>query len=329
MARIVLMGTPQFGVPILEALMRCHRVLAVVTQPDRVAGRGRSRRLASPVKLAAESSGVAVLQPARLRRNTEILRALRELGADLFVVAAFGQIIPADILAIPPHGCIGVHASLLPKLRGAAPIAAAILGGDEETGVTLMLTDAGIDTGPIIVQRRLAIAPRDTTETLSRKLSHLGAELLIETLPGWLAGEIEPRPQDDTQATYAPMIAKSDGAIDWKRTATEIDRMIRGFTPWPGAYTSYRGKTLKILRACPGFAMSARGISLRSTASATLPPQHERQVPGTVIESEGEMAVVTGDGLLLLERVQLAGKKAMDAKAFVRGQRDWVGSVLA
>ena len=311
MARIVLMATPQFGVPILEALMRLHQVIAVMTQPDRVAGRGRSRRRASPVKVAAESSDVAVLQPVRLRRNKEVVRALRALGADLFVVAAFGQIIPAEILAIPPHGCIGVHASLLPKLRGAAPIAAAILQGDKETGVTLMLTDAGIDTGPIIAQRRLAVAPRDTTETLSRKLSHLGAELLIETLPGWLAGDVEPRPQADAQATYAPMIAKSDGAIDWTRAAVEIDRMIRAFTPWPGAYTAYGGKTLKMLKAHP------------------LPSERAGKPPGTVIESEGEIAVVTGDGLLILQRVQLADKKAMDAHAFARGQRGWVGSVLA
>jgi len=263
------------------------------------------------VKVAAESSDVAVLQPVRLRRNKEVLQALRALGADLFVVAAFGQIIPAQMLAIPPHGCIGVHASLLPKLRGAAPIAAAILQGDKETGVTLMLTDAGIDTGPIIAQHRMSIAPRDTTETLSRKLSHLGAELLMETLPGWLAGDIEPRPQDDAQATYAPMIAKSDGAIDWTRAAVEIDRMIRAFTAWPGAYTAYRGKTLKILKA-------------------HLPPSERGgKAPGTVIASEGEIAVVTGDGLLILQRVQLAGKKAMDANAFARGQRAFVGSVLA
>jgi len=311
MARILLMATPQFGVPILEALMRLHHVVAVMTQPDRVAGRGRSHRRASPVKVAAESSDVAVLQPVRLRRNKEVLRALRALGADLFVVAAFGQIIPAEMLAIPPHGCIGVHASLLPKLRGAAPIAAAILQGDKETGVTLMLTDAGIDTGPIIAQRRLTVAPRDTTEILSRKLSHLGAQLLIETLPGWLAGDIEPRPQDDAQATYAPMIAKSHGAIDWTRAALEIDRMIRAFTPWPGAYTAYRGKTLKILKAHP------------------LPSERVGRAPGTVVASEGEIAVVTGDGLLILQTVQLAGKKAMGANAFARGQRGWVGSVLA
>jgi len=310
MARIVLMGTPQFGVPILEALMRLHQVVAVVTQPDRVAGRGRSHRRASPVKVAAESSDVAVLQPVRLRRNQEILQALGELGADLFVVAAFGQIIPAEMLAIPPHGCIGVHASLLPKLRGAAPIAAAILQGDKETGVTLMLTDAGIDTGPIIAQRRMSIAPTDTMETLSRKLSHLGADLLIETLPGWLAGDIEPRPQHDAQATYAPMIAKSDSAIDWTRAAVEIDRMIRAFAPWPGAHASYRGKIMKILKA------------------HSLPSERGGKAPGTVIESDGEIAVVTGDDLLILQRVQLAGKKAMDAHAFARGQRGWVGSVL-
>jgi len=263
------------------------------------------------VKVAAESSDVAVLQPVRLRRNKEVVRTLRELDADLFVVAAFGQIIPAQILAIPPHGCIGVHASLLPKLRGAAPIAAAILQGDKDTGVTLMLTDAGIDTGPIIAQRHLTVAPRDTTETLSRKLSHLGADLLIETLPGWLAGDIEPRPQDDAQATYAPMIAKSDGAIDWTRAAVDIDRMIRAFTPWPGAYTAYGGKILKILKAHP------------------LPSERGGKAPGTVIESEGEIAVATGQDQLALDVVQLAGKRAMNIDVFTRGQRAFVGSVLA
>ena len=321
MARLVFMGTPQFGVPILEALATTHDVVAVVTQPDRVAGRGRSRRRAPAVKLAAQSLRVRVLQPASLRRDSEVVAALRQARGDVFIVAAFGQMIPTEVLAIPPHGCIGVHASLLPKLRGAAPVAAAILRGEQETGVTLMLTDAGMDTGPIIAQRRLAIAPADTTETLSHKLSHLGAELLTETLPGWLAGGIEPRPQDEAQATYAPRITKSEGAIDWTRTATDIDRKIRAYTPWPGAYTSYRGKPLRILRA--------RGISLRSTASAILSSPGEHQVPGAVVQCDRDVAVVTGSGVLVLQEVQLAGKRAMDARAFARGQRAWVGSVLA
>jgi len=311
MASIVFMGTPQFAVPVLQALVAEHDMVAVVTQPDRLAGRGRSRRRASPVKLAAESLGVRVLQPARLRRNEEVCDALREIGADLFVVAAFGQILPPALLALPPHGCIAAHPSLLPRFRGAAPIAAAILRGEQETGVTLILTDAGIDTGPIIAQRRLAIEPADTTETLSDRLSHLAAELLTETLPDWLGGEIQLKQQEDSQATYAPRITGSEGLIDWRCTAIEIDRKVRAFTPWPRAHTSHKGKMLNILKAHP------------------LPSEGVGKAPGTVVANDGEIAVVTGCGLLVLQRVQLAGKKAMDADAFARGQRRFVGSVLA
>lgn len=310
MAKVVFFGTPRFGVPVLEALARHHQVLGVITQPDRVAGRGRVQRFTPAVKQAAQKLGLTVLQPARLRRDAEVLEWLRQSGADLFVIAAFGQLLPPTVLVIPPYGCIGVHASLLPDLRGAAPIAAAILRGDQETGVSLMLTDAGMDTGPVIAQRRIGIAPEDTAESLGEKLAHLGADLLIETLPAWLAGEITPVPQDDSLATYAPLIKKSDGLIDWQLSAEEIDRRIRAFSPWPGAFTFYLGKHLRILRARP------------------LPDAEYTEAPGTVVEGSQGIGVVTAKGLLLLEMVQLEGKRGIAACEFARGQRQFVGSVL-
>jgi methionyl-tRNA formyltransferase len=310
MARVVFLGTPAFGVPVLEALVRHHEVVAVVTQPDRVAGRGRAQYQIPAVKQCAEAHGLRVLQPISLRRDKEVVAALRQAEADLFVIAAFGQILRPDVLGIPRHGCIGVHASLLPRLRGAAPIARAILQGEHETGITLMLTDAGMDTGASIAQRRLPIVLDDATETLSHKLAHLGAELLIETLPAWLAGQIVAQPQDDALATLAPPIDKAEGIIVWQRTAQEIDCQIRAFTPWPGAFSHLEGKTLKIVRAHPLLA-----------TDQTLPP-------GTVIESPEGIGVVTGQGILVLDVVQLEGKKALDAHQFARGQRRFVGSLL-
>jgi len=310
MARIVFFGTPRFGVPVLEALVQHHQVVAVVTQPDRAAGRGRALFAAPAVKQAALVHGLKVLQPISLRRDTEVLAWLHQMEADLFVIAAFGQILRPNVLAIPRHGCIGVHASLLPRWRGAAPIAAAILHGDAETGVSLMLTDAGMDTGPVIAQKRVPISQEDTTETLSETLSHVGAELLIETLPAWLAGNITPTPQEDSLATYAPMMNKADGIIDWQRPSEEIDRQLRAFTPWPGASTRYLGKSLRILRARP---------------LADCGPE---AIPGTVVRLAQGIAVTTGRGLLLLEMVQLEGKKGVAAEDFARGQRQFVGSVL-
>jgi methionyl-tRNA formyltransferase len=258
----------------------------------------------------AQEYDLRILQPADLRRDEEAVQALCEMRADVFVIAAYGQILRPQVLEIPPRGCIGVHASLLPEYRGAAPIAAAILHGEEETGVTLMLTDEGMDTGPIIAQRSIPITPDDTTRTLSSKLSHLGAELLIETLPAWLAGEIEPQNQDDGKATMAPLISKSDGAIDWTESAVQIDRQIRAFTPWPGSFCDCGGRNFKVLRAHP------------------LPDWRGEGEPGTVVEVEEGIGVVTGEGLLILEEVQLAGKRAMEVELFCRGRRDFVESVL-
>jgi methionyl-tRNA formyltransferase len=310
MARVVFLGTPEFGVPILEALIRDHDVVAVVTQPDRAAGRGRRQLAVPPVKQVAQGHGLRILQPARLRRDRATLETLRQAGADVFVLAAFGQILPSEVLAIPAHGCIGVHASLLPKLRGAAPIAAAILQGEAKTGVTLMLTDAGMDTGPTIAQRGLAIEAHDTTGTLTHKLAALGADLLVATMPEWLAGSIIPQLQDESQATYASPIAADAGAIDWRRSAEEIDRLIRAYTPWPGAFTMFEQGRLKILsaHADPSFSATA--------------------VPGTTIEANKTIGVVTARGVLWLDMVQMAGRKAMPARQFALGRREIVGAIL-
>lgn len=311
MARIVFLGTPEFAVPALRALAAAHEVVAVVTQPDRAGGRGCRLLYEPAVKREAEALGLFLLQPCSLRRERAVVAALRALAPDLMVLAAFGQILRPEVLAIPTHGCLGVHASLLPRWRGAAPIAAAIRHGDAETGITLMLTDAGMDTGPIIAQRELAIAPDDTTATLTTRLAHLGAALLLDTLPAWLAGEITPQSQDAAHVTLAPMIEKSEGAIVWARPAEEIARLVRAFTPWPGAFTTWHGQGFKVLRARPDASWSGA------------------EEPGTVIAHHGsEIAVATGAGALVLETVQLAGKKALEAGTFARGQRGFVGSVL-
>jgi methionyl-tRNA formyltransferase len=310
MARVVFLGTPQFGVPVLEALARQHQVVAVVTQPDRSGGRGKAQLYVPAVKQVAVAHGLKIMQPASLRRDREAIEFLRQADADLFVLAAFGQILRPEVLAIPRHGCIGVHASLLPRLRGAAPIARAILSGEECTGVTLMLTDPGMDTGPIIAQQAIVIAPDDTADSLTTRLAALGANLVIETIPAWLAGAIVPRPQDDTQATLAPPIAKAEGAIDWQRPAVELDRIVRAFTPWPGAFSHYAGKVLKLIRVRP------------------LPEWRGDLPVGTVLDVSGGVAVVTAKGLLILDTVQLEGRKALEARQFARGQRGFVGSLL-
>jgi len=311
MARVVFLGTPGFGVPVLEALHAHHEVLAAVTQPDRRTGRGRRKVSVSPVKERAEGLSIPLLQPRRLRRDAQAIETLRGYAPDLFVIAAYGQILPQSVLDIPKNGTIGVHASLLPAYRGAAPIAAAILNGDRETGVTLMLTDAGMDTGPIIAQRAIPIAARDTTATLSDKLAAVGAELLMETIPAWLAGDISPLPQDESKATTVRLMSKQDGEIDWTRDAAEIDRRIRAFTPWPGAYCHCQGKKLSILAAHPS------------------PDWSGVDQPGSVVQTEQGIGVATPEGLLILDEVQLAGKRPMDVRQFARGKRDFVDSVLA
>ena len=306
--RLVFMGTPEFAVPILEVLVGQYQIMAVVTQPDRAAGRGR-RVKSSPVKKTALAHDLPVLQPPSLRRP-EAIAELGQLAPDVIVAAAFGQILPPEVLAVPPHGCLNVHASLLPCYRGAAPISAAILAGEEQTGVTIMLMDEGMDTGPILAQAGCKIEPQDTTGSLSVKLAQLGAVLLLETLPCWLDGRIVPQPQDHNLATYCQMIAKKDCRLDWSLPATALWLRVRAYSPRPGAYTYWGGKLLKIWRAQPVT------ISLGG------------EKPGRVISLDHGVAVIAGTDALLLEEIQLAGKKAMAVQEFIRGQRDFIGSVL-
>lgn len=305
MARIVFMGSPEFALPSLRQLLAAQEVVAVVTQPDRPAGRSRQLK-APPVKELAAAAGVPVMQPRRLR-EPDTVEALAGLYADLFVVVAFGQILPQSALDLPARGTLNVHASLLPRWRGAAPIQAAIRAGDEESGVTIMLLDAGLDTGPILARRPVALAPDETGQSLHDRLALLGAELLIQTMPRYLAGDIKPQAQNDALATYAPQIKKSDGRIDWTRPAIEIDRLARAFTHWPGAFTTWNGKQLKIVA----------GRAAMGKAPA-----------GQVAVRNGMLTIGTGAGVYLPAVLQLAGKKPLPAADFVNGYREFLGARL-
>jgi methionyl-tRNA formyltransferase len=317
--RVVFMGTPEFATPSLAALLReGYDVVGVLTRADRPAGRGQKLE-ESPVKQLARNHGLAIQQPRTLR-DPAAQAALAALAPDVIVVAAYGLILPPPVLDLPRFGCVNVHGSLLPRWRGAAPIAAAVLAGDAETGISLMLMDAGVDTGPVLATTALPIAPDDTTGTLTEKLAGLGAELLVRTLPGWLAGEIIPRAQPGAGATYAPRIEKSAGAIVWAEPAALIERRVRAYQPWPGAFTSWQGERLKILRARAG--VKVLGIGDWGLGIGALPP-------GLVISGPNNtVGVVTGQGILWLEEVQLAGKRALPIAAFLRGAAGFVGSKL-
>lgn len=305
MAKVVFMGTPEFAVPTLRALIRHHTVIGVVTQPDRPAGRSRQLQV-SPVKAAALEAGLPVLQPEKLRRP-EAIEALQRWQPDVYVVAAFGQILPQKALDLPPHGAINIHASLLPRWRGAAPIQAALLAGDTETGVTIMLMDAGLDTGPILTQRAVPVAPDETGQSLHDKLAALGPQLLLETLPAYLSGEIRPQPQPEEGVTYAPQITKEQGRIDWTQPATQIERAVRAFTPWPGTFTFWEGRQLKIHSGSAG---------------------EGRAAPGQVVEWGGRAAIGTGEGLYFPAELQLEGRKRLCSDEFVRGYGGFVGATL-
>ena len=310
--RIIFMGTPGFAVPSLEALIRStYRVVAVYTQPDRKAGRGQEVA-SSAVKKSALSHGLKIVQPESLK-VAGTAEEMASFAPDLIVVAAFGQILPAEILDLPKFGCLNVHPSLLPRHRGASPVATAVLQGDEITGVTIMLLDAGMDTGPILSQREVSISADDTAGSLSIKLAHAGAQLLMETLPLWFDGRVEPRPQEESRASYSKVITKGDGEIDWRLSTLELWRRARAFDPWPGCYTRWRGKRLKLGKVVPLYGEKSgepgEVINLSPPAPATV-------------------GVGTGDGVLGLLRVQLEGKREVSAEEFVRGQRDFIGSRL-
>jgi methionyl-tRNA formyltransferase len=305
--RAVFMGTPEFAVPSLEGLLRHHQVVAVYTQPDRRAGRGRSLVI-SPVKSLALARGLPVRQPASLKPEGEA-EELERLCPEVIVVAAYGQILPRRVLHIPPRGCLNVHPSLLPRHRGPSPVASAILDGDEFTGVSIMLLDEGLDTGPILAQTRLAIEPQDTTGSLTAKLSELGAKLLVETLALWGERKVEPQPQSEEGASYSPSLTKEDGEIDWRLPAQELARRVRAFQPWPGCYSWWRGRLLRIMEVEPR-------------------PGEGKPEPGRVRALGRGVGVETGEGVLELRRVQMEGRQAMSGEEFARGQRGLVGAIL-
>lgn len=307
MAKIVFMGTPEFAVNSLRALIQYHEVIGVVTQPDRPAGRGNDMRL-SPIKQVALEHHIPVFQPEKIRKP-EAIDQLAQWDADAYVVAAFGQILPQRLLDIPPYGSINVHASLLPRWRGAAPIQACIRAGDHQTGITIMKMDAGLDTGPMLMHRAIPIAPDETGQSLHDKLAQLGADLLIEALPKYFSGEITPIPQPQEGVTFAPQIKKEEGHINWSEPAIVIERLIRAFTPWPGTYTFWDGKQLKIHAGYVGDGIVPIGKVM-------------------VVGDENRIAVGTGDGLFYPTEVQLEGKKRMSIADFIRGYTSFVGAIL-
>mgnify|MGYP005851099851 CR=1 FL=1 len=309
-ARVVFLGTPEFAVPSLKALVEhpAFEVVGVVTQPDRPAGRGQQVQ-APEVKKAACALGLPLLQPRTLRDETAV-EHLRSWRPDVLVVAAFGQLLRRPVLELAPHGCINVHASLLPRWRGAAPIQYAIRAGDPQTGVTIMKMDEGLDTGPIIAQAAVPIAPRDTAVTLHDKLAQVGAGLLPGALLAYLSGAITPRPQPEEGVTHAPSLKKEDGRIDWTQAAEDIDRQVRAYDPWPGTFTHLGSELLKVVSGAPR------------------PAEDRGAPPGTLVEYQSGLAVQTGAGLYALGVIQLAGRARMTSQAYLAGHRDAVGKVL-
>ena len=315
--RAIYMGTPAFAVPALRALHALPgvEIVGVVTRIDKPKGRSGTLT-APPVKEVALELGLPVLQPGSLRKP-EAQALLRTLMPDVIIVAAFGQILPAEVLDLPPHGCLNIHASLLPRYRGASPITAVLLDGLAETGNTIMKMDVGLDTGAIIAQQPLLIAADETTATLTAKLAEQGARLLTATLPHWLAGEITPIPQDEAQATMTRLIRKEDGTIDWNDPADVIARKVRAYTPWPGSQTTWRGQPVKIIET----AESGSSFDMFRTQQPT------DRVPGRLVDiaQPGNLGlgVECGDGrVLALNMVQLAGKRAVTIADFMRGQHD-------
>jgi methionyl-tRNA formyltransferase len=305
--RIIFMGTPEFAVPSLRTLIESEEeVVAVVCQPDKPKGRGLEV-IPPPTKVLAEKHSIPVLQPQKIRTD-EFFNNIKNLNPDLICVTAYGKILPKNILDLPPYGCINVHASLLPKYRGAAPINWAIMRGEKATGITTMKMDEGMDTGDMLLRREMPIDDEDTGETLSEKLSEMGGEVLIETIKLFKEGRLDPIPQDHSQATYAPMLKKEDGNIDWEKSAEEIKNLVRGALPWPGACTSLERKLLKIYKA-------------RVTSG--------EGKPGEVIKSESAiLRVATGNGAIDLLEIQIEGGKKLEIESFLRGRKVKEGTIL-
>ena len=300
--RVVFMGTPDFAVGTLEALLQSrHQVVAVVTQPDKPKGRGKAMQFTA-VKEVAVRAEIPVLQPKKVR-EPEVVEEIRQFHPDVIVVVAFGQLIPKAILDMPQYGCVNVHASLLPKYRGAAPIQWAVIDGEEKSGVTTMQMDEGLDTGDMLLTEEVVLDSQETGGSLFDKLSEVGAGLLLKTLDELEAGNVHPQKQPKESTTaYAAMLTKKMGEIDWTKSAVQIERLVRGLNPWPSAYTHLGQKTLKIWRA------------------AVHPLSEQKKEPGTVILMDKKhFGVQTGDGMLEILELQLEGKKRMDADAFLRG----------
>jgi methionyl-tRNA formyltransferase len=304
------MGSPDFALPTLRGLVNsAHEgaqplheleVVGVVTQPDRASGRGRELK-SPPIKILAQELNVPIMQPEKLKQP-EAMEQLRAWSPDLIVVAAFGQILRKDVLDLPRFGCINIHASLLPRWRGAAPINAAILAGDEETGITVMKMDVGLDTGPMLAKRSIRLTRDDTAGSVFQALSTLGADLLLETLPDYLSGKLIPQPQPEEGATYAPMMTKEEGKLDFTQDVNELERRVRAFNPWPGTFMDFDGAMLKVHRAHVE----------QGTAEA-----------GKRLIVQNQPAVGARGGLLVLDEVQPAGKKSMSGKSFLAGARGW------
>ncbi len=299
--RVVFMGSPDFALPTLRALYDHFQVVGVVTQPDKPAGRGR--RLRPPdVKALAQMLDLPIIQPGTLK-DPQALDQLEQWAPDVIVVAAYGQILRQNILNLPPYGCVNVHASLLPRWRGAAPVQAAVLH-DDITGVTIMKMDQGLDTGPILSQKRIPIPKDMTAGDLFDILAQVGAELLVQTLPKYISGEIHPQPQDDEQATYAPKLTKADGELDFNQPAEFLARMVRAYSPWPGAYQFFNGTRLKVYKA---HVEKSNDI-----------------LPGKRVIVDGQPAWGTISDLLVLDEVQLAGKSRLSGRDFLLGAKNWI-----
>ena len=321
--RIVFMGTPDFSVPALKALVEAgHQVIAVVTQPDKPKGRGKEVQM-TPVKIQAMEYGIPVYQPAKVR-EASFVEVLKGLEADVYVVIAFGQILPKAVLELPKYGCINIHASLLPKYRGAAPIQWCVIDGERETGITTMMMDVGLDTGDMLEKAVIPIEEKETGGSLHDKLSMAGGDLILSPLKKLEEGTLVRTPQTDEGTCYAKMLTKSLGDIDWNQGAVSIERLIRGLNPWPSAYTMWNGKTIKI--------WAADVIAGREAAdflSESGVPAETGTAPGTVVCSDKRgLVVCTGGGLLSIRELQMEGKKRMDTPAFLRGYPIPAGDVF-
>lgn len=307
--RAVFMGTPDFALPALAALADAGcDIAAIYTQPDRRAGRGR-RATPSPVKQVALERGLPVYQPASLRRDPDARRQLAELKPHLIVVAAYGLFLPPETLALPPLGALNIHPSLLPLHRGPSPVASAILAGDAATGVSIILLDEGMDSGPVLAQRETPIGADETAGALTARLFDMGATLLADTLPTWRARHITPAPQDESRATITHLLSREDGAIDWHTPAPQIARQVRAYHPWPGAFTHWNGRLLKIIEA--------RAVDAPAGA-----------VPGVALALPQGVAIGAGDGALLPLTLQIEGRRAVSAAEFTRGYPDFIGAIL-